>query len=268
MRLISRVELARLAGVSKAAVSKACGKQLAAACHRDRVDLDHDAVKAYLAKARPTAKASAGAPSPSVENVDTARAPTKKRKAAPPEPRAPTPRRPPPPKPAAPAPRRRRKTDEEEGHGEPPEGIEARSDEDLEQLAELLLPLTQRYGTVRHFKDWLEALRDIELIRKHRLANREAEGKLISRDLVKTHVFGAFESAFKRLLGDSTKTIARRVYALRDAGQPVEEAVRLVEELISKQLAPLKETAIRNLRRPANAQTKELRDGGGAAGDS
>jgi hypothetical protein len=48
-RLVSKAELARLAGVSRAAISKASGKQLAPALVGDRVDLDHVATKRYLA---------------------------------------------------------------------------------------------------------------------------------------------------------------------------------------------------------------------------
>src|SRR5262245_49723484 len=72
-RLESRSELARIAGVSPAAITKACKGPLAAACDGRRVDLDHPAVRAYLA----ATGRSAGAP-------------TANRKSAPTPPSAPT----------------------------------------------------------------------------------------------------------------------------------------------------------------------------------
>src|SRR5690606_8499244 len=81
------------------------------------------------------------------------------------------------------------------------------SSDDLEQLAALLAPLTERFGLESAFKDWLDALKKIEEIREKRLKNEALEGNLIERELVKTHVFGAIESGNRRLLSDTPKTI-------------------------------------------------------------
>lgn len=51
MRLISRYNLAQLAGVSPAAVTRACSRALAPACVGQQVDLDHPAAAAYAARA-------------------------------------------------------------------------------------------------------------------------------------------------------------------------------------------------------------------------
>lgn len=48
MRLVARSKLARMAGVSPAAITKACRKRLAPACHGRRLDLDHPVVREYL----------------------------------------------------------------------------------------------------------------------------------------------------------------------------------------------------------------------------
>jgi hypothetical protein len=50
--LVSRAALARLAGVSRAAITKACRGPLLAAVASDLVDLNHPAVVAYLARRR------------------------------------------------------------------------------------------------------------------------------------------------------------------------------------------------------------------------
>jgi len=50
-RLVARSALAQLAGVSRPAVTKACRGRLKPACVGNRVDLDHPATVAYLARA-------------------------------------------------------------------------------------------------------------------------------------------------------------------------------------------------------------------------
>src|SRR5688500_9822128 len=156
-RLVSRAEFARLAGVSRQAISKACGGPLRAACVGDRINIDHPAAAAYLSG---KAGGSGGAALP----VATDRAPTRAAKSAPKLPAAPT-------KPAArdrkakakrPAPR-------PEPSIPPPPRVPARKDSELEQLRELLRPITQRFGTAAAFKDWLAASKSIEEIQQKRL---------------------------------------------------------------------------------------------------
>ena len=189
-RLVSRAELARIAGVSRATVTELCKQgSLVDAVEGKHVDLDHPAARAYL-----------------------------------------------------------------ERRGVSPEDISSLanfgegSSEDLAELASILSPLTERFGTEPAFKEWLDALKKIEEIREKRLKNEALEGELISRELVKTHVFGAIESSNRRLLSDTPKTIARRLYAAAKADEPVEEAEKVVRELISSQLRPVKDTAARVLR--------------------
>lgn len=225
-RLVSRSELARLARVSPAAITKACKGQLAPACVGKRVDLDHDAVARYLA-----AKG-AGAP--------PAAAPT-----PPKRPSKPTTPRPRPKKVAEAAPRSRpRKT------AKPklplPNEVDGENVEDLLKLT--LLEIVERFGTKTAFKDWLTARKTIADIREKELKSDETEGRLVERELVKTHVFGAIEAGNRRLLGDSPKTIARRIYGLAKSGAPVEEAEAVVREIISSQLKPVRTTAARVLR--------------------
>jgi hypothetical protein len=249
MRLISRAELAQIAGVSKSAITQACDSgRLKAACHGDRVDLGHDLVAAYLAK-RGKEVPPARPPAPAAAASRPARAPTPKPKRAPARLSAP------PPSPPAEAKRGRGRprapTEDDEpdvGHMRPRYGVAEGSSEDLRDLTEVLLPLVERFGTDTRFADWLSSLKDIELIREKRLKNSETEGGLISRELVKNFVFGALEAANKRLLGDASKTIASKVVNSVRAKGTLEEAQRLVRDEISKQLKPIKATAARHLR--------------------
>jgi hypothetical protein len=222
--------------VSKPAISKACKAGLRPAMVRDRIDLDHPRVREYLGAKWPE-PGTDGAPTPSPKPAR--RAPskptgsTKRRLVQPTEPTAP--------RPAAGA--------------SSEDAVEEQSAEDLEQIASMLAPLLARFGTVRNLRDWLIALKDLELIRKTRLDNEETEGRLIPRELVKTHVFGAIEAANRRLLGDSPKTIARRVYAMAKSGAELESAEATVREIIGSQLHPVKIKASRVLREEQDEPT-------------
>jgi hypothetical protein len=225
-QLVSRADAARLKKVSGAAITKACRKQLAPALVGDRIDLEHDAARTYFGAAlesagdtdgAPTAKEKAGARAPA--------APTKGRTGKPPTKPAPT--RPRPPK-----------------ESPPP----ANTVKELDEFGSLLRPLVARFGTARSFRDYLAALKELETIREKILGNDETEGRLISRELVKTHVLGAIEAGNRRLLSDAPKTIARRVFAAAKSGGTVEDAEQLVREIVGSHLNPVKTTASRLLR--------------------
>lgn len=228
---ISKADAARAKGVTKGAVSLAVrpgGPLRAALLESGRIDSAHRAYRAWLGR-----EPSDGAPT----------TPTKSAKAAPEPPTAsakpakkkrpgPTPKRPepPPPPPLVPAP---------DSLGE------------LEEIRALLKPLTDRFGTSRHFRDWLLSLKDIEVILEKHLGNEEAQGRLIARELVRAHVFGALNAMARRLLQDAPKTIARRLAAHFKANGTVEDAERMVRENLSSQIEPVKAKAARTLREAA-----------------
>lgn len=232
-QLISRAEFARRCGVSKQAISKACDKQLAPACVANYIDVAHEAARAYLASkgvklGNVVSTAGAPTPRPKPQRAGSG-APTGSAKRQRAGGAAPT--------------QHRRSTP---GADDVPEG----SDADLEDLANLLHPLIEKFGTDVRFKFWLEQLKEIEAIREKRLKNFATEGKLISRELVAQHVFGAIESANKRLLRDAPKTIASKLFDIaRSSTGSLEEGERLCREEIASHLRPVKGTAARNLRR-------------------
>jgi hypothetical protein len=209
MRLVTRSELARHAGCTSVAVTLACKGRLKDAVRGNRVDLDHPKVQAWLKKRGREAPA----PPPS-EVLPAQLAP------------APGPRG------AQTAPVRT------------PEGIE-----DIHGFEDLTLrEIVARYGSMSVHSDWLDMRRKQTQIREREIKNHELEGKLIPREAVRVHVFGLIDGAFRRLLQDSPKTIARRVYAMARAGEPVEKAEELVRDSISSLLRPLKDGAARVLR--------------------
>lgn len=121
--------------------------------------------------------------------------------------------------------------------------------EDIEALADFTLrDLITRFGTDTAFLDWLKAVKAIEDIAEKRLKNAEAAGRLIPRELVRTHIFGAIEATHTRLLSDAPKTLARKIYAAAKSDQPVEEAEAMIRKAIGAQLQGVKAKATRALR--------------------
>lgn len=226
-RLETRSQLARLAGVSPSAITKACKGPLADACVGRRVDLEHPSVVAYL-------KSKGVVLTAPTETVGSkAKTPTQ------------------------PRPRRQAKKASSAGSArsgkEEPAGTSAESiadgDEDPEHFLDMTLrELVDRFGTKTAFRDWLVARKTIADIREKDLKNDETEGRLISRELVRTHIFGAIDAVNRRLLGDSPKTIARRLYALAKDDAPVEDAEAAVRDMISSNLKKVAADAARVLR--------------------
>lgn len=255
MRRVSRSEFAELAGVSRPAVTKSgdSGK-LKPACDGDGVDVDHPAAVAFLKRhgklppplKSPKKPATPPLPPAGGSDGDPPR-PTKSKAVAAAGPPAPPkrgrgrPRNPPQDRP------------ENVGDLRPREGTVEGSNDDLQDLDDALTPLIDRFGTHFQFSTWLSSLKDIELIREKRLKNGETEGGLISREIVQNFVFGAIESAFKRLLGDASKSIVSKVMNCVRTGGTSEEAQRIVRDEISKQLKTVKATSARNLRHKRDA---------------
>jgi len=216
MRLVTRADLARRAGKTRAAITKACKTALAPACTGDRIDLDHPAVARYL-----------GAEPAIVESDE------------PPESDAVAPKNPPP----APT---------TSADGSLPTGYKRTEigplpDEIDDYLDLTLRRILQSYGTVRAFADWLDQVRKIETIRTARNANEEAESRLISRELVRKSIFAALDGLFRRLLTDFPKTMARRSYANAKADVAVEETERVIAELLGSMLEQVKGGAVEEL---------------------
>lgn len=236
---VSRADFARLTGKSRAAITKLAKGKLAPAMVGDRIDIAHPVAAAYLAANR------SGAREPAATSPETDRAPTKAKKQRPAVARAPTkgasPKRKPPGRPPAPRP----ESEETDWGDEVPEG----SDEEVAELIATLTPLAKRFGTKRFFRDWLLALKDLEIIREKRLANAREEGLLIERARVQTHLLGIIESGNKRLLGDAPKTIASRNLAMAKSGASLEEVEKFVRDTMSSILTPVRDAVIRNLRR-------------------
>lgn len=255
---VTRAEFARQAGVSRTAITKACkpgGALAEAGLPGDRIDRAHPAARAYMKKrgkaipARAPTNA-AGTGTQPAEKGARARRRSDRSSSKEPAPRKPSRKR----KPAGAKPTSTEaeaspKSAPDASAPRPPDGPSYATEEDIERYAHLpLSELKEIFGTSQAFNDWLSALKLIEEVREKTLRNDATEGRLIERELVETHVFGAIETSHRRLLGDSPKTIARRIYALARSGTPVEQAEAEVRKVISSQLENVKTRAARVLR--------------------
>lgn len=120
---------------------------------------------------------------------------------------------------------------------------------DIAELAdESLRKLVEVFGTDSRFLDWLKALKAIEDVREKRLKNEVAEGSMISREFVETHVFGFIEGVLVQLLNDAPRTITARAIESVEAEETREVIEKTVQEILSKNIKNLKAKVTRALK--------------------
>lgn len=253
-QLLKRVDFAQLAGVSPAAMTKACapGKQLHPAMVGKRIDAAHPAALEYLngragmptgVAKQPVSVSKLPTPPPptaaSATKLPVKRGPKRRTDVAK---AAPVSARPataavhsvatPPPPPSG---------DTRDPTDQVPENIRAFLDFTLAQLIRM-------YGTDVAFLDWLKATKTIEEIQERQIRNAESRGELVRRDLVKVAIIDPFDEAHRRMLGDGAKTIARRAATMAQAGRDVEEIEKLVRDQLSSFITPAKDKIVKSLK--------------------
>lgn len=141
--------------------------------------------------------------------------------------------------------------DEGDGNGagkRPRPDVDAPDFADFERIGDLTVrEIAELFGSQQTYMDYLIAAHKWEDTRGKRLKNDATEGTLISRELVRIHLFGALESMHRRLLGDAPKTIARRIYALAKADVPLEDGESAAKEILSSIIRPVRDKAAKTL---------------------
>lgn len=245
-RRVLRSELARLAGVTKPALTKLAKGRLAKAFGSDGwVDLDHPLVVEWLESkgVSPTAVR------PPREKA-RARTPTTRPVPPPPVAKAGARRALPPPAPAGPE----QGAERGERRATGPDLAAAYISQlgeglDIEGLAQMTLQeIIERWGTEARFRDLLEARKRLGEIVEKDLKNDETIGRLIDRDLVKTHVFGLIDSLLKQLFRDAATNIARTTYGMARGGKSLEEAETTVRDILASHVKDVKAKAAKVLR--------------------
>lgn len=222
-RLVTKAEMSRLAGVSRAGVTKACRNSLLPALVGKLIDIDHELSIAYIKKGatqrpyKPLYKKKAAEAGKTQKPASKAK--PKKTKKQDPKP----------------------KEDGEPSHYTKDDAIAKYLDWTLRELVD-------NFGTDEQFCRWLSARKTIEDIRLKEVQTDEKLNSVISRDLVRTHLFGAIENININLLTDASGTIAERGHSLVKTGGTVGDLEKLIKVIMSKQLKGLKSTAQRALK--------------------
>lgn len=182
--LISRAEMARRLGVSRAAVTRACkaGGRLAGALSGSGVNVLHDDARRWLVQRKAATAAAKATLQPLADGpipVD----------------------------------------DEADDEASRPPAAELERElgpvllgTDLDDLAEPLTALTERYGDAPAFAAWVKCRKMLEEARKAEMLRARIEGRLIARTTV-IRMLERIDQAFRLLLSDAPRTIATRLSA-------------------------------------------------------
>lgn len=213
--LVTRAELARRLGVSRASVTKACrkGGRLAPAVSGKAVNALHPASRSWLAErsrkssARKSSarRAEAERRAPELDRGDD-EAPESIAVDAPDPP--------------------------DDDDDEPPAPVEfgAWLEADLAELADPLTRLTERYGSAPAFTAWVKARKQLEEARKAEMLRERVAGRLIARTTV-DRMIDHLDVAFRLLLTDAPRAIAIRLGCANAA-----DAGRVIRDMMGQHL--------------------------------
>lgn len=98
--------------------------------------------------------------------------------------------------------------------------------------------------------DSLELETKRERLRERQLKNELSEGKVILREEVAAHIFGALATMFKRFIEDVPHTAVSRLYSAARAGESLEAGKAIFVEIVQGQLEAVKAQAIETVRDP------------------
>mgnify|MGYP000041206113 CR=1 FL=1 len=216
MREVSKAELARWAGVSRQAVTKACkpGAPLYDASGGKGVDVEHPLVREWLEShgVRDLPEPRPDVPKPVKSRAKAARAKS---------PTSPT--------------------------ASPPAetGTVPHELKDLEDLT--VREVVMRYGSVDGFKRFVDALKNIAEYKHRELRVKQQRGELIEREKVAGLVFPMIDVAFSRLVSDVPDSVSKLVVARTESGGPdtTTDVRNLIRDANSRVLKNLKQTAAR-----------------------
>ena len=250
--LINQTEFARLCGVSKPTVYghlRRGGKLTPALVKRGkrkRIDTRHPAAAEYMKLHGASAPAAAVAPEPVRKPA------ARKSAAAAPESVTPTKRKPGP-----------KLASRKSAHGAAldtatiDETITAELGEDVAEIFARMRsedlpenptdfyswPLRQiigTFGSADNFKRYLECAKLIEVIEKERVATAVKTEQLTNRDVLRATLWGPLEMLCQRLLGDTSRTLARQLIMRAKAGDTAEAVEAQIRKRISTEIVNFK----------------------------
>lgn len=103
------------------------------------------------------------------------------------------------------------------------------------------------YGTAEQFNAFLTAVRRIEEVNDKRVRTAQREGELVNRQLVQRGVIDIFNQAHLRIMTDGAKSIVAGVLAKHAAGAGEVELELHVADILGSFIKPVKNQIARNL---------------------
>jgi hypothetical protein len=100
--------------------------------------------------------------------------------------------------------------------------------------------LMAAFGSADGFGTWLDDRKKVAEIARLESRLAREQGRLISRELVRLHCFGALQKLHHRLLMDAAATLAVRIGSSARAGATREELTKVARDLIGSELAAAK----------------------------
>jgi hypothetical protein len=237
--LVNGSALARMAGVSRPAVSQAKSKFPEEAFVGAKIDLNHPAVQEWL-RSRDRNQ-----PAPQV----SAKKPPQK---APSPPGKKSFSRPKPQRPAPPVDGDDLPDDEDEDFDalsnleELASAAGIMTTEEVESIPNMTLnQIYQKFGTQEAFKDLMTARKLIPEIRLKDIQANEKRGEFIPRAMVSKHIIPLIDNTNKRLVGDLPPTLTAKIMKLALSGEDAATITEKVRIDISKILKDVKADVVR-----------------------
>jgi hypothetical protein len=123
----------------------------------------------------------------------------------------------------------------------PPPKIAVEIPDNITEYADLTLrEIITRFGSDAMFVDFLKALKSIEDINEKRLKNAQTEGTLVARELVRIGVIDVVDSAMRKLLTAGVKKIARMAHSMTKAGESIEKIEDEVKDQVGQYVKNIK----------------------------
>lgn len=111
-----------------------------------------------------------------------------------------------------------------------------------------LRKILNKFGSSYSMLEWINTIKRLEDLYEKQLKNSVLEKSYIPRSYVTTHITGAIEEVFVRLLNDAPRTITAKTLELIEAGEPREKIESTVKSAISSQIKNVKNTVLQGLR--------------------
>ena len=119
----------------------------------------------------------------------------------------------------------------------------------IEKFADMTLrDIVLKFGTDIRFCDWLNATKLIESINEKRLKNATTKGTLVSREMIKKSVIAPIDTCHRRMLTDGARSLSIRVAAMHDAGDDQKKIEKYIHDQLTSFIRPMKTKVSQALR--------------------